>query len=317
MKLVEGRMNSFARDVKNELARKGLKNSCCIETELKAFLEISGTLLISAGNKSLVFKTENASVARRLFVLVKACLNVTPSVVYGKHKKLQKNNVYFIQCKADKEVLSFLSRLGFLTENKKNGAAQVLKRKCCRRAYLKGAFLAGGSINHPEREYHLEISFPQESYALRAQNTMKPFGLEAHYFQRKDFFVIYLKGGETIGEFLRIVEAHQGLLEFENVRVVKGIRNRTNRLVNYETANLTRTAFAAHEQINNIKIIQKTIGLENIPSSLRQVARLRLRFPEATLNELGNKATPPLSKSSVNHRMRRLKSLAHKAAEKS
>lgn len=308
-------MNSFARDVKNELARKVLKQPCCMEAEMKAFLEISGKLVISAGKKNLVFKTENASVARHLFSLVKACLDVAPSVIYRQRKQLQKNNVYFIQSKVDKEVRSFLSRLGFLP-GKSEDDSEMLQKKCCRRTYLKGAFLAGGSLNHPEKEYHLEIAFPDEVYARRAQDVLDTFGLETRYFQRKEYFVIYLKGGETIGEFLRIVEAHQGLLEYENVRVVKGIRNRTNRLVNYETANLTRTAFAAHEQINNIKVIQETIGLENIPASLRQVARLRLRFPEATLNELGKKISPPLSKSSINHRMRRLKALAYKAGEK-
>ncbi len=306
-------MNSFARDVKSELARQRLKHACCMEEELRAFLEINGKLVLSAGQKTLVFQTENASVARRFFSLAKTCFDVTPEVLYGRHKKLQKNNVYFIQSIMDEEALSFLNRLGFLAGGNEMAAGRR-RKKCCRRAYLRGAFLAGGSLNHPEREYHLEISFPAEAHVLQAQQVLKTFGLEARYFERKGHFVLYLKGGETIGEFLRIVQAHQGLLEYEKVRVVKGIRNRTNRLVNYETANLTRTAFAAHEQVKNIKTIQDTRGLETLPPSLRQAARLRLRFPEATLHELGSKASPPLSKSTVNHRMRRIKTLAQKAA---
>ena len=308
-------MNSFARDVKSELARKEIKHPCCIEAEMKGFLEVGGQLLINSGKKSLVFKTGSASIARRIFSLVKVCLNVTPAVIYGQRKEFQKDNIYFIQAPAEAKVLSLLARLGFLPGTTQE-TPEALQKKCCRRAYLMGAFLAGGSLNHPDREYHLEIVFPAEEYASRARDILETFGLETRFFQRKGSFVIYLKGGDTVGEFLRIVGAHQALFEYENVRVVKGIRNRTNRLVNYETANLTRTAFAAHEQINNIKLIQEKIGLENIPSSLRQVARLRLRFPEETLNELGNKASPPLSKSSINHRMRRLKALAHKASEK-
>ncbi len=304
------------RDVKSEIARQGLQQACCLQAELSAFLEISGKLVLSAEPPRLVIKTENASVARRLFSLFKSCLHLPPTVVYGQHRKFLKNNVYFIQGRADREVLFFLSRLGFLAAGRSKEAVVEAGKKCCRRAYLKGAFLAGGFLNHPEREYHLEIAYPAEEYALRAQKVLQTFNLAARYFARKDSYIIYLKSGEMIGEFLRIIEAHQGLLEYEKIRVLKGVRNRTNRLVNYETANLTRTVFAAHEQAQNIKTIQETVGLDSLPPSLRQVARLRLRFPEATLHELGSKASPPLSKSTVNHRMRRLKTLAQKAAAK-
>jgi DNA-binding protein WhiA len=146
---------------------------------------------------------------------------------------------------------------------------------------------------------------------------LSSFNLEGRYFKRKEDFVVYLKGAEKIGEFLRIVSAHNALLDFENVRIVKGVRNRINRLVNCETANLTKTVFASQEQIGNIGLIEKTMGLKALPPTLRQVAQLRLRFPEATLQELGEMAVPPLSKSAVNHRLRRINTLAQKIRENS
>ena len=176
----------------------------------------------------------------------------------------------------------------------------------------RGIFLAGGSLANPEKEYHMEMVVPYESYAEEIVRLLSSFGIEIRYFQRKSDFVLYLKGAEKIGDFLRIIAAHSGLLNFENIRVVKGVRNKINRLVNCETANLTKTIFASQDQIQSIHLIQKTIGLENISPSLREIAQLRLAFPEATFKELGELAEPSLSKSTINHRLRRLNDLARK-----
>ncbi len=315
-------MASFARQVKSELARRKIKNKCCERAELKAFLQMSGTVIISEENLKISIQTEEASVARRLFSLFKRWFGVAPEILSCRVKRLHKNNTFLLQVGEKDSVLKALDTFGFLEPGRESKAAYGrqspeaapadLSRQCCRRAFLRAAFLARGSITSPEKDYHLEIAMPYEGYAFSIMEILETFQLKGSYFQRKEDYVVYLKGGDAIGDFLRVVSASNALLQFESVRVMKGVRNRINRLVNCETANLTKTVFASQEQINNIRQIQNSIGLENIPSSLQEIARLRLCFPESTLQELGSKANPPLSKSTVNHRLRRLNALARK-----
>lgn len=321
-------MTSFAYQVKNELVRNPLVNRCCAAAELKAFLEINGKFIFNARSVKIALQTRNASVARRLFLLFKFYYGFSPEILSFRKQHLQKNSTFLLQIFGKKKVILILRDLGFMPAgedmekflflphlNNQIGLS-ALQEKCCRRAYLRGAFLAGGSINDPRTDYHLEIVIPCEAYARAVKEVLASFDLEARYFQRKNDFVLYLKGGEEIGEFFRIIAAPNALLKFENIRIVKGVRNKINRLINCETANLTRTFVASQEQIANIKLIEDTIGLKNVTPSLAQVARLRLQFPEATLQELGDLADPPLSKSGINHRLRRINDLARKIKQK-
>ncbi len=325
-------MPSFARQLKNELARSALTKYCCARAELRAFLQLNGKLLIRNGALGIELQTQNAAPARRLFSLFKFSFGLSPQIFFSRKKQLQKNNIYFLRIMEKEEARRILVELGFLTFHPQSGRMILktyspltsqgeiddwggLTEKCCRRAYLAGAFLAGGSMSNPETAYHLEIVAPYEVYAKPIIAALASFALPARYFRRKDDFVVYLKGGEKIGEFLRVISAANALLEFESIRVVKGIRNKTNRLVNCETANLTKTAVAAWEQISNIKVLEKTLGLDSLPPSLAQVARLRLQFPEATLQELAEAAVPPLTKSGIYHRLRRIGVLAQEIKE--
>ena len=304
-------MLSFALQVKNELARSPFTKRCCSLAEIKAFLQVNGFLVIGRNTRKISIPTEYAPVARRLFMLFKHAFKITPDILTCRKNRLQKKNSFLIQFSKEDDVTKILQELAFLFPacGKRKADFQSV---CCRRAYLRGVFLAGGSLTNPEREYHMEMVVPYESYAEEIARLLGLFNLQIRYFQRKGDFVLYLKGAEKIGDFLRIIAAHSGLLNFENIRVVKGVRNQINRLVNCETANLTKTIFASQDQIQNIRLIQETLGLENIPPSLREVANLRLSFPEATLKESGDLAEPSLSKSSVNHRLRRLSALARK-----
>ena len=319
---------SFAVQVKNELARLPLDKRCCSLWEIKAFLQVSGFLVLAENGRKLLIPTEYAPVARRLFQLFKHAFNITPEVFTLRRNRLQKNHSYHIRISEEDDVTTVLRELdpfpaswkmtrrgGKLPPGSRAPAGKSRQKICCRRAYLRGVFLAGGSLTNPEKEYHIEMVVPYELYVEEIVRLLRFFEIEIHYFQRKDDFVLYLKDGEKIGDFLRVIAAHSGLLNFENIRVVKGVRNRINRLVNCETANLTKTAFASQDQIKNIHLIRETIGLENIPPSLRETAELRLRFPEATIKELGDLAEPPLSKSSVNHRLRRLNELSRKVTK--
>ena len=323
-------MTSFAYRLKNELARSALTRHCCARAELRAFLQMNGRLVLRKETWEIVLQTRNAAVARRLFSLFKFCFGISPQILFCRQKQLQKNNTFYIRIMNKKKVEQVLLALGFFVERPPN-KRPVLRiyssaagqgeeegtdgftKKCCRRSYLAGAFLAGGSMNNPDTAYHLEIVAPNEVYARGIVAVLSFFNLPARYFRRKDDFVVYFKGAEEIGEFLRIIAASSALLNFESVRVVKGVRNRTNRLVNCETANLHKTAVASWEQIGNIRLLEEALGgLENLRPSLAQAARLRLKFPEATLQELAKAAEPALTKSSIYHRMRRINTLAQK-----
>lgn len=315
-------MSSYTRQVKEELARLSLPGSCCARTELRAMLEMRGELVISAQMHRVIIQTENASTARRIFSLYKHAFTLVPRVHSGRKRRLHKKNEFTVELWSKEAVLLVLQSLGFLSVDPEEGKYLLyrqdkgLEKNCCRRAYLRGAFLASGSLNNPERNYHLEIISPCEAYARSIVGVLSFFDLQARFFQRKNSQVVYLKEGEKVSEFLRIIAAHGSLLRFENIRVVKGMRNKINRIVNCETANLTKTALAAHAQVQNIELIDTHLGLENISSSLREIARLRLQYPEATLQELARLADPVLTKSAVNHRLRRIGDLAHTIKEK-
>ena len=182
--------------------------------------------------------------------------------------------------------------------------------ECCRRAFLRGAFLASGSISDPEKSYHLEFVCTTEKKAGQLVEILKRFGLDGKQILRKRSYVVYLKDGEQIVDALNIMGAHIALMEMENVRIVKGIRNTVNRKLNCEMANITKTVTAANKQVADIQFLSGKIGLNALPENLREIARLRLEYPDATLVELGEMLYPPVGKSGVNHRLRKLGNLA-------
>lgn len=178
------------------------------------------------------------------------------------------------------------------------------------RSTIREAFLQSGSISDPEKFYHLEIVFQQRLEAVGMQYLMKQYDLEGKIIERKGHYVVYLKEGAQIADMLRIMEAPLALMEFENIRIVKEMRNSINRQVNCEAANLGKTISAAVRQVEDIKYISSRAGLDNLPESLAETARKRLEYPEATLKELGQLMDPPLGKSGVNHRLKKLSLLA-------
>ena len=186
----------------------------------------------------------------------------------------------------------------------------LIQNPCCRRAYIRGAFLASGSISDPEKGYHFEIVCPEEAQAGQLCGMLESFGVEAKVTLRKGSHILYVKEGSQIADILNVMEAHVGLMKFENVRILKEMRNSVNRQVNCETANLNKTVSAAVKQIEDIQYIQKTIGFGKLPENLAETARLRLEQPGLSLKELGQLLTPPVGKSGVNHRLRKLSSIA-------
>lgn len=192
----------------------------------------------------------------------------------------------------------------------------VVQNVCCKRAFIRGAFLSAGSISDPEKFYHFEIACASMRKAKQLQGLMASFDIEARIVLRKRYFVVYVKEGSQIAELLQIMEAPVALMELENIRIVKEMRNSVNRQVNCETANINKTVSAAVKQMEDIRYIQDTIGLESLPENLQEMARVRLERPEATLKELGEALEPPVGKSGVNHRLRKLSLMAEDLREK-
>ncbi len=308
-------MASYATEVKNELARVQGENDCCRIAELAALLRMGGTLLIG-GNKNLglTFTTENAAVARKAFSLIKTGFSLVVEVVVKRGRRLKKMNTYQIKVAPAPGVRELLTAVGFWKED---GIHMVrdsssFRRSCCRRAYLRGAFLGGGSVNRPEGDYHMELVTDNYQFAQSLTKIMKYFELPVRLTERKQSYLAYLKDGDAIISFLRLIGAHNALLSFENVRVVKDVRNQVNRLVNCETANLQKTVEAAVRQVASIRYLDEAVGLEKLPVHLKEAARLRLEHPEAPLSELVELSGGQLSRSGLNHRLRRLEMLAEK-----
>lgn len=299
---------SFSSAVKNELCRVEIQTDCCLLSELAAVIEISGTVKFDGnGMVSVVISTENAAFARRLFSIIKKLYKVYPGITIRKSRRLKKHVSYTL-------VLTLpAASADFLEETAKNRQKPALKHGCCRKAYLRGAFLAGGSVSDPEKTYHLEITCHNKGSATELKHLMSRYNLNAKVIRRKGSFIVYIKEGEGIVDFLNIIGAHSALLELENVRILKEMRNNVNRIVNCETANLGKTVNASIRQIENISYIKDHIGFENLPESLREIAGARLEHTDANLKELGDMLNPPLGKSGVNHRLRKLDEIAENA----
>ena len=186
----------------------------------------------------------------------------------------------------------------------------VIQNSCCKRAFIRGAFLASGSLSDPEKSYHFEIVCQTKDKALQLQEVMQVFHIDAKIVQRKKSYVVYVKESAQIVELLGLMEANVALMKLENIRILKDMRNSVNRKVNCETANIHKTVNAAVKQIEDIRLIEEKVGLDQLNSGLSEIARLRLEFPDATLRELGTMLTPQVGKSGVNHRLRKLSNLA-------
>lgn len=289
-------------------------DACCEKAELAALIRMNGTVQLTNRKVILDISTENAAIARRIYILLKKTFGVHTELLVRKKMRLKKNNIYIVRI--PNRVEPVLQELCIVTEGFvfTNGIdPRIIRNNCCKRAYLRGAFLAGGSVNNPEgSSYHLEIASMYEQHCKALVDLANQYDLNARFIERKKGYILYIKEGEKIIELLNIVGAHQALFKFEDVRIMRDMRNSVNRIVNCETANLNKTIGAAVRQIDNIKLLQKEIGLENLPEKLREVAEVRLLHPDMNLKEVGELLKGKVSKSGVNHRLRKIDELAER-----
>lgn len=311
---------SFATEVKDDLCRVSTAKGCCKRAELAAFVLFNGSLRLGLGNKlALSLQTEHSATARHIYSLAKEVYNMNTEIVVHRKDKLKKNQVFSLFMPPQEGVQQVLDDLSwnresiFAVNSESKPLAAVWHNNCCKRAFLRGAFLASGSVCAPQSGYHLEIVCNAAAQAQFLNELLEHFELRAGIVPRKQAHIFYLKESEQIITFLALIGAHRTMLDFENVRIGKEIRNNVQRMLNAENANLDKTAEAAARQLEAIRSLAVCPGLERLSPSLREAAEMRLEYPEATLSELGQLMS--IGKSGVNHRLRKLVELAASYAE--
>ncbi|MPW26357.1 DNA-binding protein WhiA [Alkalibaculum sp. M08DMB] len=308
---------SFSSETKSEICALSYDDNCCMLAELSSLFHMCGTISFEGNNKvSFNIRTENAAIARRGFKILKANYKVNAKVSVSKNRQFINRNVYTVKVPSQEETLHILLELHILKNN--DGfitldydiPKKFTSRSCCKRAAIRGAFLGGGSISNPDKAYHLEFTCHNKEYAEQLLKLINSYNLTAKCIQRKNNYIVYLKEGEQIVTLLNIIGAHKTLLNIENIRIMKEMRNNVNRIVNCETANLTKTVDAAYRQIESIEYIKEHMGLEKLPQKLKEVAELRLNYEDASLKELGELLEPPVGKSGINHRFKKIEEIA-------
>lgn len=306
---------SFTAEVRDELARVQPECSHCEKATLAALVRIDGTLFVSGpGRYRVEIDTDSASVARLMIRLLHTIYQLKTELTI-RRSVLHKTPNYLIDIPAQLQLADALRDMGVISESGGLEAEikpELISKQCCAAAYLRGAFLGSGFISNPKSDFHFEITVENEKQAEGLVKIMTEKGIPARYVQRRSSYIVYLKSGSSILEFLAFTGAHHAALDLEEERVVKSVRNDVNRQINAELANQQKASKAAIRQLMDIKCVLEQYGMEALPPALQEFIKLRVRNPEATLKELGDMATPPLSKSAVNHRMRRIEAMADK-----
>lgn len=269
---------SFSGKVKEELLNSFSSSRHCQLAELAALINFLGT----DDGTTLFINCENEGLKRKYFTLLKKTFNIN-EVCIGEDR----NRVI-----------------------EATTAPTVTQKSCCRRAYLRGAFLAAGSVNDPDKSYHLEIACQSEAEADKVLDLLRSFEIEGKQVIRKKYYVVYIKEGSQIVETLNVIGAHLALMDYENSRILKEMRNSVNRRVNCETANIGKTVAASVKQVEDIRLIRESGVYRTLPKALKEMCDVRVAYPNVSLKELGEMMDPPVGKSGVNHRLRKLSEIA-------
>lgn len=307
---------SFSGKIKEELSRQWSEARHCQIAEIAAIVSMCGKVAIDSRDcYSVKVRTENISVARKYFTLLKKTFNINTETFVLRNRS-NGSVSYTVIVKRHEDAMKVLQAIkmidaeGEIREEHSMAKNRILQHGCCKRAFIRGAFLANGSMSNPEKSYHIEVVCAARKKAEQLQEIINSFGMDAKVIPRKKSYVVYLKEGSQIVDLLNVMEATVALMEMENIRILKEMRNSVNRKVNCETANLNKTVSAAVKQKEDIVFIRDTIGLHKLPEGLQEIAELRLEYPNATLKELGDLLSDPIGKSGVNHRLRRISEIA-------
>ena len=308
---------SFTSDIKKELTTISVNKKCCQLAQVAGFLRFAGSLTIGTGGLGIRITTDNPAVLRLFVTLIKDYFGTKGELsVENSVQPLSKGRTYGLDITAEMNSEGILRESGilgvregqnYITETLRS---DIIKKRCCKKAFLRGAFLAAGMATDPAKAYQLEIVCESEQLASEMRKLIANVGLKAKISKRRSKFVIYMKDAEQISDFLGIIGASNQLFKFENTRITKEMRNAANRALNCENANLQRAVNAAQKQIADIKTIEEKQGLESLSENLKQTALLRMEYPELSLAELSQMFDPPVAKSGLNHRLARLSEIA-------
>ncbi len=308
---------SFASDTKSELISVHL-DQCCQLSQLSALLRINGDIHISGDGLFVEFRTTNLKLARQVVSMIVKLYDVEVDVVSKKQRKLNKHDIYLVRIyDSASKIINELSLL-----NKQEGILDntLVQKECCKRSFLRGAFLAGGSVNSPKSSgYHLEIHTYDENDARAVTDLLNHFDLKAKTLKRKRGFISYIKESEKIADFLRVVGAIQSLFEYEDERIKRDFVNSITRVMNMDIANQNRTLNAANRQLRSISVLENLIDIDKLPKSMQEAIILRQTYPESSLSELSSYSKElfkkTISKSALNHRFRNIIELADQIME--
>ena len=314
---------SFSSKVKEELSKEcNSPRHCCI-AETAAIISMCGKVIFDEKDHVRIeIHTENVTVARKYFTLLKKTYNINTDVSIRHSSGLNKNRSYILSVNDDETARKILMTcrlmkpFGVIEEDFSISDSLIIQRECCKRAFIRGAFLAAVSVSDPVKTYHFEIVCLSEAKAKQLQMIMETFNINARVIKRRKYFVVYVKDSSQVVDLLNIMGAYNALMDMENVRIVKDMRNNVNRKVNCETANINKTVSAAVKQIEDIRFIQMSSAFDELPESLQEMAELRVRYPEATLAELGQLLDTPVGKSGVNHRLKKISLFADELRER-
>ena len=314
---------SFSSKVKEELSKDCNNPRHCCNAETAAIISMCGKVIFDEKDRVRIeIHTENVTVARKYFTLLKKTYNINTDISIRHSSSLNKSRSYILSVNDDETARKILMTcrlmkpFGVIEEDFSISDSLIIQRECCKRAFIRGAFLASGSVSDPVKTYHFEIVCLSEAKAKQLQMIMETFNINARVIKRRKYFVVYVKDSSQVVDLLNIMGAYNALMDMENVRIVKDMRNNVNRKVNCETANINKTVSAAVKQIEDIRFIQMSSAFDELPESLQEMAELRVRYPEATLAELGQLLDTPVGKSGVNHRLKKISLFADELRER-
>jgi len=305
---------SFSGEVKKELCEQISPARHCRLAEISAIIAFCGKIVVDK-NQTLILKlqTESSILTKKIFLLLKQVFRVSAELS-TKSISAKKNLYELILTPEETSLVLAACKLTVATEEKSGlpllVEQTIVTKSCCKRSFIRGAFLAAGSVSNPNKAYHFEIVVGQEKNGELLCEVMRSFDVDAKMIARKYHYVVYVKEGAQIVDLLNVMEAHVALMEFENVRILKDMRNTINRKVNCEAANINKTVKAATRQVEDILFIKEKVGLATLAEGLEEIALLRTTYPEASLKELGEMLSPPVGKSGVNHRLKKISEIA-------
>lgn len=313
---------SFSQEVKGELARVETKKKCCMLAEIAGFLRVAASLRLAGGGRfSIVASTENAAIARHFKKLIKEYFDSTASLGIGDTTQVgqTKGYRYYLIIDPEEKSSQILRETGMMLIREGNDYfsdgiySQLVRTKCCKKAYLRGLFLGCGTMSDPRHGYHLEFVVESRQLAADLKKLIGSFvDLSANYTGRKDGYVVYMKKAAYISDMMNLIGAESAVLEFESIRVGKEVKSEAQRILNCDNANVDRTLTASENQISWINKLKEKGRFDALPLPLREVAEIRLERPDASLTEIGELLNPPIKKPGVNKRFARIKELAEK-----